>query len=135
MHARRRHRVPRRGGDDRGAIDEGLGILFGGMAILAFVLLLAEAVAFWHAHNVLEEAAAEGARVAAAFDGTCTQGTASAHAAIHQRAGRWAAAATVTCTISADGEVTVTVASTTPGVLFSAVGLQVRVAESSPRER
>ena len=122
-----------RGRGDRGGLDDPVGILFGTVAIMLFVLILIETVAFWHAHNVFEAAAAEGARVAAAFDGTCTTGTATARASITRRAGGWAAGVTITCR-EATGEVTITIDGRTPGVV-STLGPHAHVTESAPRER
>ena len=127
-----RHR--RRCGGDRGAVDGGLEILFGGIAIIFFVLLIVETVGYWHARNIFDEAAAEGARVAAAFDGTCTQGTAEAEALIQQRASSWANGVQVTCAENA-GIVTVTVTGATPGVLGGSTGFTARVSESAPKEQ
>ena len=62
---------------DRGAVDVSVQMLFGSVAVLFALLLVFEAVAFWHARNVFDEAAAEGARVAAAYDGTCDDGVAA----------------------------------------------------------
>ena len=56
--------------------------------MLALVLLLVETVSFWHARNVFDEAAAEGARVAAAFDGSCAAGTETA-ACVDRTTRRW----------------------------------------------
>ncbi len=53
---------------DRGAVDVSIQMLFGFMAVLLTMLLIVEATSFWHARNVYDEAASEGARVAAAFE-------------------------------------------------------------------
>jgi hypothetical protein len=119
---------------DRGAIDGGLEILFGGVAMIALVLLIVETVSFWHSRNIFDEAAAEGVRVAAAFDGTCTAGTSTARSIIEHRASGWSSGINISCT-EADGIVTVTVAGTTPGVLFDSAGFTANVTESAPRER
>ncbi len=126
--------APRRMRGDRGAIDGGLETLFGGVALIALVLLLVEAVSFWHARNVFDEAAAEGARIAAAFDGTCAQGTDAARSSIERRAGGWSDAVAVTCGES-DGIVTVSISGSTPGVLFDAGGFRATVTQSTPKER
>jgi phage-related baseplate assembly protein len=117
-----------------GAIDVGIETLFGGVAMIALVLLLVETVSFWHARNVFDEAAAEGARVAAAFDGTCAAGTATAEGMIARRASGWSSNVSVSCTES-DGIVTVTVSGSTPGVLFDAAGFTASTTESAPKER
>lgn len=102
--------------------------------MIALVLLLVETVSFWHARNVFDEAAAEGARVAAAFDGTCASGTAEARSLISQRAGGWSSGVVVSCS-DVNGIVTVTVSGNTPGVLFDAGGFTASVTASAPRER
>lgn len=118
---------------DRGAVDVSVQMLFGSIAVLFALLLVFEAVAFWHARNVFDEAAAEGARVAAAYDGTCEDGVAAARAMVGRMAGSWADRVGVVCV---DGEVvTVTVTGHTPGVVGDALGFAVSVAESAPREK
>lgn len=123
---------PRRGGD-QGAVDVSIEMLFGMMAVLFSLLLLFEASTYWHGRNVYDEAAIEGARVAAAFDGDCSDGIAAAHAVVQRTAGSWARDVAVTCTEGL--VVTVTVAGSTPGVLGDALGFRVRVSESAPKER
>ena len=123
----------RRRGEDRGTA-ETLEILFGGIAIIFFVLLIVEVAGYWHARNIFDEAAAEGARVAAAFDGTCAEGTAEAEALIQQRASSWASGVHVECAEAA-GIVTVTVTGATAGVLGGSVGFTAHVSESAPKEQ
>ena len=119
---------------DRGAIDGGLEIMFGAVAMIALVLLIVETVSFWHSRNIFDEAASEGARVAAAFDGTCAAGTSTAQGLLERRAGSWASGVAVTCSV-AGGIITVTISGTTPGVLFDNAGFRATVTESAPRER
>lgn len=126
--------VPSRLCGDRGAIDGGFEIMFGSVAMICFVLLIVESVSFWHARNVFDEAAAEGVRVAAAFDGTCTAGTSTAQSLLDRRAGGWSSGVQVLCS-EADGIVTVTITGTTPGVLFDSAGFRASVTESAPREQ
>jgi hypothetical protein len=95
--------------------------------------LLFETTAYWHARNVFAEAAAEGARVAAAFDGSCPQGVAAAQQWVQQRAGSWGRGATVVCTLG-DAAV-VTISGGTPGLLGLALGFRASVRDSAPRER
>lgn len=102
--------------------------------MIALVLLLVESVSFWHARNVFDEAAAEGARVAAAFDGICAAGTDTARSLIERRAGGWSSGVAVQCG-EVDGIVTVTISGSTPGVLFDAGGFRASVTQSAPRER
>lgn len=122
-----------RGGEDRGTA-ETLEILFGGIAIIFFVLLIVEVAGYWHARNIFDDAAAEGARVAAAFDGTCDQGTADAEALIQQRASSWASGVQVDCAEDA-GIVTVTITGATAGVLGGSIGFIATVSESAPKEQ
>lgn len=119
---------------DRGVADVGLETMFGGVAMIALVLLLIETVSFWHARNVYDEAAAEGARVAAAFDGSCSAGEAAAQSIIGRRAGGWSSGLSVGCA-EVDGIITVTVSGQTPGVLFDAGGFTAAVSQSAPKER
>jgi hypothetical protein len=122
-------RTPR----DHGAVDVSIQMLYGFIAVLLALALIFETVAYWHARNVFDEAAAEGARVAAAFDGTCVDGVAAARAEVLDRAGSWGRGARVTCT---DGlVVTVTITGRTPGVLGAAMGMMASVSESAPKEQ
>ncbi|MEZ5258935.1 MAG: hypothetical protein R2705_19200 [Ilumatobacteraceae bacterium] len=99
------------------------------------MLLLVESVSFLlaRARNVFDEAAAEGACAAAAFDGTCA-GTDTARSLIERRFGGWSSGVAVQCG-EADGIVTVTISGSTPGVLFDAGGFRASVTQSAPRER
>lgn len=113
---------------DRGAVDVSIEMLFGFVLVLGVVLALFEATAYWHTRNVFDDAASEGARVAAAYDGDCPSGIAAAHREL-QRAASWAAGAAVTCD---DGPVvTVRISGRSAG----AIGLQTSVTERAPRER
>ncbi len=117
---------------DRGAVDVSVQMLFGFIAVLFAMVLIFETVTYWHARNVFDEAAAEGARVAAAFDGSCLDGVAAAMAMVRATAGSWGRGATVTCV---DGPfVTVTISGRTAGMLGPALGLQASVSESAPKE-
>jgi hypothetical protein len=118
---------------DRGAVDVSIEMLFGMIGVIAVLLVMFEAVAYWHARNVFDDAAAEGARIAAAYDGSCADGIEAARAAVARHAGSWASELEITCT---DGPlVTVVVSGRTPGVLADSLGMQARVSESTPRER
>ncbi len=119
--------------NDLGAVDVSIQMLFGMIAVVFAMLLVFDTSAYWHGRNVYNEAASEGARVAAAFDGSCAAGIAAAEASVRESAGAWARDVRVTC---AEGTVvTVTVAGSTPGVLAGALGFSVRVSESAPKER
>ena len=109
-------------------------MMFGTVFVIALVLIVIEAVGYWHARNILDEAAAEGARIAAAFDGTCAAGTAETNRLITARAEGWAQGATPQCG-EADGIVTVSVSAGTPGFIFGAAGFSVSVTQSAPREQ
>lgn len=117
---------------DRGAVDVSIQMLFGAMFVLLTMLLVFEATTYWHARNVLDDAAAEGARVAAAFDGTCSSGVAAAYALVQRSAGSWADGVTVACTEGA--MVVVTVSGNTPGVLGNALGFRAHATETAPKE-
>ncbi len=117
---------------DRGAVDVSIQMLFGLMFVIFAMLLVFETVTYWHARNVLDDAAAEGARVAAAFDGTCAAGVAAAQSVVQRTAGSWADEVSVTCT---DGAIVrVTVSGNTPGVLGNAVGFRAQATETAPKE-
>ncbi len=119
---------------DRGAVDVSLEMIFGAVALVALMLLVVEASSYWHSRNIINEAAAEGARIAAAFDGSCLEGENAARAIVQRRAANWADDIEVSC-IDPAGLVTVTVSGTTPGVLFGNTGFDVSVSESAPSER
>ena len=118
---------------DRGAVDISIEMLFGAVCMLLVMLTLFEASAYWHARNVFDDAAADGVRVAAAFDGTCSEGVETALASVARQAGSWASDVAVECI---DGPmVTITVSGRTPGVLGGSTGFEARAVESTPRER
>jgi len=118
-------------GRDRGAVDVSIEMLFGSVAVIMAMLLVFEVAAFWHARNVFGDAAAEGARVAAAYDGTCQLGVNAAREVLQQAAGSWAETVSVSCV---DGPVvTLDVSGRTPGLIGGA--LVARASESAPKER
>ena len=107
-------------------------MLFGALALILFLLVVFDAVAYWHTRNIFDEAAAEGARVAAAFDGTCDDGIAAATAMVEQIAGGWSSRIAVDCT---DGPVvSVTVGGRPPGILAGPLGTWVAATETAPKE-
>lgn len=118
---------------DRGAVDVSVQMLFGLVVALFALLLVFEAAAYWHARNVFDDAASEGARVAAAFDGDCQSGTAAAQEMLRRHAAGWGGDAEVACVEGAI--VVVTISGATPGVLGGAAGFRARVTESAPKER
>jgi hypothetical protein len=113
---------------DRGAIDLSVQMLFGSMAVLFVLLLIVETVVFWHTRNVFDEAAAEGARVAAAFDGVCADGIAAANAMIERSASGWSSNIEIGCT--AGVSVRVTVKGRSAGVF----GFRAQAVETAPKE-
>lgn len=118
---------------DRGAVDVSIEMLLGTVAVLMAMMVVFETVAFWHARNVLDDAAADGARIAAAFDGSCAQGIDVARAAVARHARSWADEVDIVCT---DGPLVVlTVTGRTPGVVGDALGMRASVSQSAPRER
>lgn len=123
----------RRRSVDRGAVDVSIEMLFGAMALLMVLLLVFEATAYWHTRNVFDEAASEGVRVAAAYDGSCAEGVVAARAMVEQMASGWSDDVRVQCV---DGPVvTVVVTGTTPSVVAARLGVMARVSESAPKER
>jgi hypothetical protein len=117
---------------DGGSVDVSIEMLFGTLALILVVLVVFDAVAYWHARNVFDDAAAEGARIAAAFDGSCASGVAAARAELTEHGGSWSRDASVSC--SEGAVVSVTVSGATPGVLGGALGFRAHVTESAPKE-
>ncbi len=114
-------------------VDVSIEMLVGLLAVIASVLLVVEAVAYWHARNVFDDAAADGARIAAAFDGSCGDGVAAARASVERQAGSWADDVQIDCV---DGPmVIVTITGATPGVVGGSFGVQARAVQSAPSER
>lgn len=102
------------------------------MLALGAMLLVVEASAYWHARNVFAEAAAEGARVAAAYDGSCPEGVAAARSMVSAHASGWASGLVVRCQRGLT--VSVTVSGRTPGVLADSMGFRASAQEEVPRE-
>jgi hypothetical protein len=107
-------------------------MLFGMVGVLFALLALFEAGAYWHTRTILDDAASDGARVAAAYDGTCSGGVEVARAAVARQAGSWADAVDITCVDGAN--VTVVVTARTPGVLGASIGLRATAMVSAPKE-
>jgi len=120
-------------GRDRGAVDESLQMLFGGIALLMAFLLVFEVVAYWHVRNIVDEAAAEGARIAAAYDGTCAQAERATRNMVERSVSGWSSRLRVTCSQGAEVQVRVVVR--TPGPLGDRLGVRVEVVERAPKER
>lgn len=118
---------------DIGSADLSVEMMFGTVVLVVSLLVLFEAIAHWHARAVFDDAAADGARIAAAHDGSCEMGVAVARAAIDRHAAGWGRAAQVSCT---DGDdVTVRVVGPTPGVLAASLRLVASVEQTQPNER
>lgn len=118
---------------DRGAVDVSVELLIGAVLTATLLLLVVETAAHWHTRNVLADAAADGARVAAAHDGSCTAGIDVARSAVARHGGTWAEGLRVDCR---DGSVvTVTVAGRGPGLVGSLLGHRAVVTSSTPKER
>lgn len=122
---------------DRGAVDISIEMLFGAVALLMVLLVVFEATAYWHARNVFDEAATEGVRVAASYDGTCAEGVIAARAVVERMASGWSSSVRIECDRGlADGvTVSVTVSGRSPGVLAGSLGFAARVTEFAPVER
>lgn len=97
------------------------------------VLALFEATSYWHARNVLGDAAADGVRSAAAYGGSCDAGVTVTRRAVAAHAGSWADRVDVGC-MDAGETVTITVRATTPGVLGEAFGITAYASASAPKE-
>jgi hypothetical protein len=124
--------VNRRGRRDRGSVDVSIEMLFGMVGVVFALLALFEAGAYWHTRTILDDAASDGARVAAAYDGTCSGGVEAARTAVARQAGSWADVIDVTCSDGAN--VTVVVTARTPGVLGSSIGRRATASVSAPKE-
>lgn len=109
-------------------------LLFGLVLLLLVVLALFEAAAYWHARNVLGDAASDGVRSAAAYDGSCASGIEVARRSVLGHAGAWANGVEVSCADSGTS-VTITVVTRTPGVLGGSAGLTASASASAPKER
>jgi Tfp pilus assembly protein PilV len=114
-------------------VDVSVEMLFGFVFLLMTILAIVEATAYWHARNVLADAAASGARAAAAFDGSCADGIAVARDSVRRRAPGWATRISVSCT---DGPMTaITVTGRTPGLVAGSLGFRAAATSAVPRER
>jgi len=101
--------------------------------LLLVVLALFEATAYWHARNVLGDAAADGVRSAAAYGGSCDAGIAVARRAVAAHAGSWADGVSIGCVDDGDS-VTITVRAVTPGVGGETFGFTATASASAPKE-
>lgn len=118
---------------DRGAIDVSIEMLAGMVTFLIACVVLFEATAYWHVHNVFEEAASEGLRHAAAYDGSCRDGVAATQRYVSAHAGGWSQGVQVSCVDAAPGGL-VTVEVTAHSVGVGGAGFGLRVAQSLVKE-
>lgn len=131
-HRRRRRRIDWR--NDRGDV-AGVEILLSAVFLIMLFLFLCQVVVWWHARNILEQAAAEGARAAAAADASCDAAGPAATGLAGRMGGSWVNSMSVDCGgDGADGSiVTVTVTASTP--MFGLPGsLQVQAVATAPSE-
>ena len=106
-------------------------MLFVTAIMLMAFLFIAQVTVWWHARNILEQAAAEGARFAAAANNTCDDATTAARATAARYGGKWVNTITVRCV---DGAlVSVQIDATTPAFLLP-VDLSVRAVAQAPKE-
>ena len=106
-------------------------MLFVTAIMLIAFLFIAQVTVWWHARNILEQAAAEGARFAAAADNTCDDATATARTTASHYGGKWVNTITVRCV---DGAlISVQIDATTPAFLLP-VDLSVRAVAQAPKE-
>ncbi|MEL6893460.1 MAG: TadE/TadG family type IV pilus assembly protein [Actinomycetota bacterium] len=131
----RARRIAPRVRGDRGLV-EGIEALIGGLFLILLFLFISQVVVWWHARNILEQAAAEGARIAAAADTDCTHAPDAATAMALQLADNWVRSLSVDCTGDDTTEgalITVTVSASTPAFLFPG-SLGVTATASAPEE-
>lgn len=129
----RARRWRRRLADDRGLAD-GVEHLFAAAFLILLFLFIAQVVVWWHARNILEQAAAEGARVAAAADGSCGDAPGAASSIADRIGGGWVKSLSITCGgDSAGGLVTVRVSANTPA-FFLPGSWSVSAVANAPEE-
>lgn len=110
-------------------------MLLAAVFLIALFLFICQVVVWWHARNILEQAAAEGARAAAAADGGCGDAVSAATAEAGRMGGGWVDSLSVSC--GGDGPtgstISVTVTAQTP--MFGAPGsLTVQARATAPKE-
>jgi hypothetical protein len=120
--------------DDRG-VANGIESLFAAVFLIALFLFFCQVVVWWHAKNILEQAAAEGARVAAAANGSCSDASPAAVTLASRIAGGWVRSMVVDCGGGArEGDiVSVTVRADTPA-FFLPGSLSVSARATAPEE-
>jgi len=116
--------------EDRGDIS-GVEILFSAVFLIALFLFICQVVVWWHTRNILEQAASEGARAAAAADGSCAAAAPAAVGLAQRMGGSWVESTNVSC--SPGTIVVVVVTSDTP--MFGVPGsMQVSARATAPAE-
>lgn len=120
--------------DDRG-VSSSVEQLFAFVFLLMLFLFFMQVIVWWHAKNILEQSAAEGARAAAAADGGCADAATAATSIATRIGGGWVRNLDVTCTGGAvEGElVIVTVTASTPGFVLPG-SLTVTAVANAPEE-
>ena len=120
--------------DDRGLVD-GVEILFSTLFLMLLFLFFCQVVVWWHARNILEQSAAEGARAAAAVDGGCPDARAAATSIAGRIGGGWVRSLNIACTGGGtEGAlITVTVSADTPAFFLPGT-LAVAAAANAPQE-
>jgi TadE-like protein len=120
--------------DDRG-ISSSVEQLFAFVFLMMLFLFFAQVVVWWHARNILEQAAAEGARVAAAADGSCVDAGPAATSIATRIGGGWVRSLDVKCVGgTTEGElISVTVTAETPA-FFLPGSLSVSARANAPEE-
>ena len=122
------------GRDDRG-FSSSVEQLFAIVFLMILFLFFAQVVVWWHARNILEQAAAEGARAAAAADGACVDAGPAATSIATRLGGGWVRSMNIKCTGgTVEGKlVTVTVIANTPA-FFLPGSLTVSARANAPEE-
>ena len=122
------------GRDDRG-FSSSVEQLFAIVFLMILFLFFAQVVVWWHARNILEQAAAEGARAAAAADGACVDAGPAATSIATRLGGGWVRSMNIKCTGgTVEGElVTVTVIANTPA-FFLPGSLTLSARANAPEE-
>ena len=119
--------------DDRGLV-EGIESLFAALFLILLFLFFAQVVVWWHARNILEQAAAEGARIAASMDGSCDDAPDASGELARRIGGGWVESLEVTCAGDTPGElVTVRLTANTPA-FFLPGSLGVAAVANAPEE-
>jgi hypothetical protein len=122
---------PRCRGDDGTATS--VEMLFLWVVSIALFVFIFELAAYWHVRNVLEQAGAEGARVAALYGGDCSQARQTA-IELAARRGGWAKDLIVTCDLRAERAV-VRVTASSWSIVFGHASISVATVVGEVPER